>query len=236
MLAVCIEHPCEAAAGLPRRVSFARAYVLEEYVADNPRVWSKLPDIAAGRHLDFCLLPARPGFWETELIVDLADDFSAAPGVDFDLVARLCGLRDGYWHTFAQYVARRSLRAGVKYPVPGFRTVTVTAQQDGAARPEEIPVAMFDLPLLPNEANIRPTEHLAVRITHLFRQEADQHWWKAEWPEFTWTAGYGFTAEAAFEVLVRVIRRLAARPQQMPEDVQRQFRAACNRVGILVAG
>ena len=236
VLAVCIEHPCEAAAGMPRRISFVRAYVLEEYLADNPRAWSKLSDIAAGRHLDLCLFPSRPGFWETELIVDLADDFSAEPGVDFQIESRMCGLRDGYWHTFAHYVARRSLRAGVTRPVPGFRTNVIAPQQDGIARPKAIPDATFDLSLRPHESDIHPAQPMAVRITHLLRPDADQHWWKAEWPEFTWVAGYARTTEAAIEVLVRAVRRLALEPEQMPDDIQRQFRSACNRVGIAVAG
>ena len=29
VLAVCIEHPCDAAGGIPHRVSFVRAYLLE---------------------------------------------------------------------------------------------------------------------------------------------------------------------------------------------------------------
>jgi hypothetical protein len=94
VLAVCTQHPCDAPAALPPRVVFARAYVLDEYLADNPRVWHRLPAIAAGREFDLCLLPPLPGVWEVELIVDLADQFSIERG-DVAVGSRLAGPNDG---------------------------------------------------------------------------------------------------------------------------------------------
>jgi len=234
VLAVCIEHPCDAATGLPRRVSFARAYLLDEYLADNPRTWPKLPDIAAGKHFDLCLLPARPGHWETELVVDLADDFAADSGTDFSSDSRLCGLRDGYWHTFAQNVARRASRAGVTHPLPDFRTVVIQPQEDGIQRPDQIPEALFKLPLLPGEADVQPNAAMGLKLTHLLRQQVQQHWWKAEWPQFPWLAGYALTSQAAIQTLVRYIRRCAAEPGQLLDEARRQFEAACDRAGITI--
>jgi hypothetical protein len=53
VLAVCTEHPCDTANDPSARVGFARAFYLDDALEQNSRVWSLLPDVAAGRHLDF---------------------------------------------------------------------------------------------------------------------------------------------------------------------------------------
>ena len=101
-------------------------------------------------------------------------------------------------------------------------------------RPDRVEEAFFDLPLLPDEMNVRPNAELGLKLTHLLREQAQQHWWKAEWPEFTWLAGYALTSQSAIEILVRAIRRFAAEPGQLPEDVRTQFARVCERVGIAI--
>jgi hypothetical protein len=231
VLAVCTQHPCDAPAALPPRVVFARAFVLNEYLADNPRVWTRLPAIATAREFDICLLPPLPDVWDVELVVDLADQFSIERG-DVDIGKRLAGLNDGYWQTFGWYVARRVGRAGVTHPIASFETRVVSEAQDGVARPTTIARAYFELPLYPGEADLQPTTLPALALAHLHRPAAGQDWWKADWKGISWVSGYGLTPAAATEHLVRAVRRLVDQLPGLKPDVANQIRAALRAAGI----
>lgn len=235
VLAVCTQHPCDAPTALPPRVAFARAYVLDEYLADNPRAWNRLPAIAAAREFDFCLFPPLPGIWEVELVVDLADQFSIERG-DVDVRDRLAGLNDGYWQTFGWYVARRVGRAGVAHPVASFETKVVNEAQDGIARSAVIAPSYFELPLYPEETDVRPATLPPLTLTRLHRPAAAQDWWKADWKGISWVSGYGLTPEAATEHLVRAVRRLAAELPTLKPDVANQIRVALRAVGVALDG
>jgi hypothetical protein len=238
VLGVCVEHPCDVG-NLPRRVKFARAYVLDEFLADNPRAWQSLPEIAGARHYDYVLLPPFPGRWEVDLIVDLGDQF-AVDAAEVRPEHRLAGLNEGYWQTFAWYVTRRVGRAGVPHPVPSFRTVTVPPEQDGVPRPAAIPLGAFAVERYPVEAPVTPRRPPPLTLTHLHRPAAAQDWWRAEWKGLSaipGVVGYGRTPEAAIEHLVRAVRRavaaLPAPAAQRPEQAQ-ALRRALQQVGVAV--
>jgi hypothetical protein len=211
VLAVCVEHPCDAG-NVPRRVKFARTYVLDEYLADNPRAWAALQEIAGGRHFDYVLLPPFPGHWDVDLLVDLGDQF-AVDAAEVRPERRLAGLNEGYWQTFAWYVTRRVGRAGVTYPVPSFRTVTISPEHDGIPRPATIPLAAFAVERDPGEAAVTLRRPPPLTLTHLHRPAAGQDWWRAEWKGLSsipGLVGYGRTPDAAIEHLVRAVRRAVA--------------------------
>ncbi|MGH2352026.1 MAG: hypothetical protein ACRDJN_10495 [Chloroflexota bacterium] len=205
VLAACLQHPCDAS-NRPQHLVFARAYVLDEYLADNPRLWQSLPEIAAGRHFDFVLFPAFPSRWEADLIVDLEDQFGVAAG-DVCLDDRLAG----YWQTFGWSITRRYGRAGGTHPVPPFKTTIISPQDDGLPRPATIWLPVFSLPLHPGEADLRPKVAPPLALTHLYRAATRQDWWRAEWKGISGLAGYGRTPDAAVEHLVRAARRAGRR-------------------------
>jgi hypothetical protein len=238
VLAACVGHPCDSG-NVPRRIKFARAYVLDEFLADNPRAWQALPEIAGARHYDYVLLPPFPRHWDVDLIVDLGDQF-ALDAAEVRLKDRLAGLNEGYWQTFAWYVTRRVGRAGVTHPVPSFRTVTIPPEQDGLPRPAAIPLEAFDVERRPGEAPLAPRRPPPLALTHLHRPAAVQDWWRAEWKGLSSVpgiVGYGRTPASAVEHLVRVVRRaIAALPvlaAQRPEQAQ-ALRRALEQVGVVL--
>jgi hypothetical protein len=230
VLAVCLQHTCDAS-NRPQHLAFARAYVLDEYLADNPRVWQSLPEIAAGRHYDLVLLPAFPSVWGVDLIADLEDQFGVAAD-EVRLEDRLAGLREGYWQTLGWYVTRRFGRAGVTHPVPSFRTTTITPQEDSAPRPGTIPLQAFALPLHPGEAHLRPTNAPPLSLTHFYRAAARQDWWRAEWKGISGLAGYGRAPEAAIECLVRAVRRAEADRAALRPNVAAELLRALRAAGV----
>ena len=77
------------------RVGFARALYLDKVLQQNARLWHLLPDVAAGRHFDFWLLPPLPQRCEVDILVDLRDRFGVTQAEALR-ATRLVGLRDPY--------------------------------------------------------------------------------------------------------------------------------------------
>jgi hypothetical protein len=119
VLAVCTEHPCDTANDPSARVGFARAFYLDEALEQNSRLWNLLPDVAAGRHLDFWLLPALPTLWDADILVDLRDRFSVSQAEALR-ATRLAGLHEPYERAFAWRLMLRAGRAQPPHPVAPF--------------------------------------------------------------------------------------------------------------------
>jgi hypothetical protein len=226
VLAVCTEHPCDTANDPSAHVGFARAFYLDEALEQNARLWTLLPDVAAGRHFDFWLLPAWPQRWDVDILVDLRDRFSVTQA-DALQATRLAGLREPYERAFAWRLMLRAGRAQPPQPAPPFARL----RQVSSGEPAAID-AFLDLPTGAGEARISPCLPARASLTHYRREAAEQDWWKAEWNGVTTTAGYGRSPEQATRALVRAVRRLVAELPSLAEERAAAVRAQLDKAGI----
>jgi hypothetical protein len=228
VLAVCTEHPCDTANDPSARVGFARAFYLDDALEQNSRLWSWLPDVAAGRHLDFWLLPPLPNRWEADIFVDLRDRFSVSQAEALS-ATRLAGLHQPYERALAWRLMLRAGRAQPPHPVAPFARLHQLSSGD----PARID-AFLDLPTGAGEVRIPLNRPARGSLTHYRREAAEQDWWKAEWQGITATAGYGRSPEQATRALVRVVRRLVAELPELREELAATVRAQLGKAGISV--
>jgi hypothetical protein len=229
VLAVCTEHPCDTANDPSARVGFARAFYLDEALEQNSRLWNLLPDVAAGRHLDFWLLPALPTLWDADILVDLRDRFSVSQAEALR-ATRLAGLHEPYERAFAWRLMLRAGRAQPPHPVAPFARL----RQLSSGAPAAIE-AFLDLPLGAGEVRISVHRPPRGSLTHYRREAAQQDWWKAEWHGLTATAGYGRSPERASRALVRAVRRLVAELPDLSEERAAVVWAQLEKAGIASA-
>jgi len=145
VLAVCTEHPCDTANDPSARVGFARAFYLDEALEQNSHLWSLLPDVAAGRHFDFWLLPPLPNQWDVDILVDLRDRFGVTQAEALG-ATRLVGLREPYDRVFAW---RLMLHAGGTQSDDPVRSM----RQVSSGEPAAIE-AFLDLPIGSGETRL----------------------------------------------------------------------------------
>ena len=229
VLAVCTEHPCDTANDPSARVGFARAFYLDEALEQNSHLWSLLPDVAAGRHFDFWLLPPLPNQWDVDILVDLRDRFGVSQ-TDALHATRLAGLHEAYERAFAWRLMLRAGRAQPPHPVAPFARL----RQVSSGEPAAIE-AFLDLPLGAGEVHIALDRPARGSLTRYRREAAEQDWWKAEWQSVTATAGYGRSPEQATRALVRAVRRLVAELPTVREERAIAVQAQLARAGVAAA-
>ena len=192
----------------------------------NSRLWSLLPDVAAGRQIDFWLLPALPSRWEMDILVDFRDRFSVSQAEALG-ATRLAGLHEPYERAFAWRLMLRAGRAQPPHPVAPFARL----RQVSSGAPAAID-AFLDLPIGAGEVRISVHGPARGSLTHYRREAAEQDWWKAEWHGVTATAGYGRSRERATRALVRAVRRLVAELPALAEERAAGIRAQLGKAGI----